>query len=296
MGKTWRVSLKAAGENRPGAGHEPKRFLGQNFLVDGNIVRKSLELGGVAPGDTVVEIGPGLGTLTEALLAAGAEVWAVERDYNLHKHLAATLAATHPRFHLLEGDAVEHPLAGFDPLGAGCPHPAADGSRGEGTPPPCRPFKIVANLPYAIATPWLDGVLSGPLPDRMVLMLQQEAAQRYVAQPGSKTFGAISIFLQAAYAVAPGHKVDGSCFYPQPDIESYLLHLTRLPAPFTFPAATKAVIRACFQQRRKQIGGLLRGKLPDGGAAWLAKLAAAGLSPATRPEQIPVAQWRELTV
>jgi 16S rRNA (adenine1518-N6/adenine1519-N6)-dimethyltransferase len=270
-------------------GHEPKRFLGQNFLVDGNIVRKSLELGAVGPGDTVIEIGPGLGTLTNALLEAGAEVWAVERDWGLHKHLAATLAATNPRLHLMEGDAVEHPLAGFNP--------ALDNSRREGTPPPSiKPFKIVANLPYAIATPWLDGVLSGPLPDRMVLMLQQEAAQRYVAQPGTKNFGAISIFLQAAYAVAPGHKVDGSCFYPQPDIESYLLHLTRLPAPFTFPAAVKSVIRACFQQRRKQIGGLLRHKLPDGGAAWIAKLEAAGLSAATRPEQIPVALWRELAV
>lgn len=258
-------------------GHEPKRFLGQNFLVDGNIVRKSLELGGVAAGDTVVEIGPGLGTLTSALLDAGAEVWAVERDYNLHRHLAATLAAENPRLHLLEGDAVEHPLAALPPER-------------------CAAFKIVANLPYAIATPWLDGVLSGPLPERMVLMLQQEAAQRYVARPGSKTFGAISIFLQAAYAVAPGHKVDGSCFFPQPDIESYLLHLTRLPAPFTFPPATKAVIRACFQQRRKQIGGLLRGKLPAGGAAWLAQLQAAGLGPHSRPEQIPVALWRLLEV
>jgi 16S rRNA (adenine1518-N6/adenine1519-N6)-dimethyltransferase len=258
-------------------GHEPKRFLGQNFLVDGNIVRKSLELAAVAPGDTVVEIGPGLGTLTNALLDAGAEVWAIERDWGLHKHLAATLAATNPRLHLMEGDGVEHPLAGL---------PAERTAS----------FKIVANLPYAIATPWLDGVLTGPLPDRMVLMLQQEAAQRYVAQPGSKNFGAISIFLQAAYAVAPGHKVDGSCFYPQPDIESYLLHLTRLPDPYKFAAPAKALIRACFQQRRKQIGGLLRNKLPDGGAAWLAKLEQAGLGSATRPEQIPVALWRELAV
>jgi 16S rRNA (adenine1518-N6/adenine1519-N6)-dimethyltransferase len=258
-------------------GHEPKRFLGQNFLVDGNIVRKSLELGGVAPGDAVIEIGPGLGTLTSALLEAGAEVWAVERDWGLHKHLAATLAAGNPKLHLMEGDAVEHPLARLPMDRAGA-------------------FKIVANLPYAIATPWLDEVLSGPLPDRLVLMLQQEAAQRYVAQPGSKNFGAISIFLQAAYAVAPGHKVDSSCFYPQPDIESYLLHLERLPAPYTFTPATKAVIRACFQQRRKQIGGLLRHKLPDGGAAWIARLDAAGLSSAARPEQIPVALWRELVV
>lgn len=258
-------------------GHEPKRFLGQNFLVDGNIVRKSLELGGVGAGDAVVEIGPGLGTLTSALLEAGAEVWAVERDWGLHQHLAATLAATNPRLHLMEGDAVEHPLAGLP----------ADRAKS---------FKIVANLPYAIATPWLDGVLSGPLPDRMVLMLQQEAAQRYVAQPGSKAFGAISITLQAAYAVAPGHKVDSSCFFPQPDIESYLLHLVRLPDPFVFTPGVKAVIRACFQQRRKQIGGLLRHKLPDGGAAWIARLEAAGLGAATRPEQIPVALWRELTV
>jgi 16S rRNA (adenine1518-N6/adenine1519-N6)-dimethyltransferase len=269
------LTLKSTRELLAQLGHEPKRFLGQNFLVDGNIVRKSLELGGVTAGDLIVEIGPGLGTLTRALLDAGAEVWAIERDYGLHRHLAATLATTHPHLHLMEGDGVEHPLAG---LPAGRTHS----------------FKIVANLPYAIATPWLDGVLSGPLPDRMVLMLQQEAAQRYVAQPGSKTFGAVSIVLQSAYAVAPGHKVDGSCFYPPPDIESYLLHLTRLPAPFVFSAATKALIRACFQQRRKQIGGLLRHKLPDGGAAWLAHLQAAGLGPHSRPEQIPVALWQRL--
>src|SRR3954468_22333378 len=93
-------------------GHEPKRFLGQNFLVDGNIVRKSLELAGIAAGDIVIEVGPGLGTLTSALLEAGAEVWAVEMDRVLHLHLSETLAPRYPTsFHLLEGDAVEHPLA-----------------------------------------------------------------------------------------------------------------------------------------------------------------------------------------
>jgi 16S rRNA (adenine1518-N6/adenine1519-N6)-dimethyltransferase len=117
----------------------------------------------VTAGDRVVEIGPGLGTLTAALLEAGAEVWAVEKDRTLHAHLAETLALRFPAaLHLKEGDAVEHPLAGL-PAGAG-----AD-------------FKVVADLPYAIATPWLDEVLSGPLPSRMVLMLQQEAAQRYSA-------------------------------------------------------------------------------------------------------------------
>ncbi|HVU24722.1 MAG TPA: 16S rRNA (adenine(1518)-N(6)/adenine(1519)-N(6))-dimethyltransferase RsmA, partial [Opitutus sp.] len=223
-------------------GHEPKRFLGQNFLVDGNIVRKSLELAAVSPGDRVVEIGPGLGTLTSALLEAGAEVWAVEKDRALHAHLAATLAPRFPAtFHLREDDAVELPLAGL------AEKTGADG-------PAQRDFKIVANLPYAIATPWLDAVLSGPLPARLVLMLQEEAAQRYVAPAGTKAFGAISIFLQSAYIVAPGHKVDATCFFPRPEVGSRLLHLVRRDAPFVFPPAVKALIRACFQQRRKQIG------------------------------------------
>lgn len=272
-------------------GHSPKRFLGQNFLVDGNIVRKSLELATVAPGDTVIEIGPGLGTLTAALLEAGAEVWAVEKDQTLHAYLAATLLPRFPdRFHLILGDAVEHPLAGFDPM------------RGEANPPPSAQhrqsptpeFKVVANLPYAIATPWLDGVLTGPLPSTLVLMLQQEAAQRYTAAPGSKSVGAISIFLQSAYQVAPGHKVPAACFHPRPDIESYLLNLVRRPEPFIFSAPTKALIRACFQQRRKQIGSLLRERLPDGGAAWLEHVRAAGLSAQSRPEDIPSAVWQQL--
>jgi 16S rRNA (adenine1518-N6/adenine1519-N6)-dimethyltransferase len=269
-------------------GHQPKRFLGQNFLVDGNIVHKSVELAGVLPGDAVIEVGPGLGTLTNALLAAGAEVWAVEKDRNLHLYLEESVVPTAGgKLHLMEGDAVEHPLAGFDPAKA-----AASGNNPLGR----RSFKVVANLPYAISTPWMDAVLGGPLPERMVLMLQQESAQRYAAKPGGKDFGAISVFLQAAYEVAPGHKVDASCFYPKPEIESYLLHLVRRSSPHVFPAATKAVIRACFQQRRKQIGGLLRNLLPDGGKRWVAELEAAGLSGQARAEAIPVELWLKLQV
>jgi 16S rRNA (adenine1518-N6/adenine1519-N6)-dimethyltransferase len=277
-------------------GHEPKQFLGQNFLVDGNIVRKSLELAGVSAGDVVVEVGPGLGTLTSALLEAGAEVWAVEKDRNLHAHLTETLLKTHPRFHLMEGDAVEHPLAGFHTLERGRPRPLV--SPGEvARPPLASSFKVVANLPYAIATPWLDEVLSGPLPAVLVLMLQQEAAQRYAAQPGTKSFGAISIFLQSAYTLAPGHKVASGCFYPRPDVESYLLNLVRRPEPFIFSPEAKRLIRACFQQRRKQIRALLRDKLPEEkAAAWLDLLTAGGLGPQARPEQIPVALWQKFPV
>ncbi len=273
------LSFSATRDLLASLGHQPKRFLGQNFLVDGNIVRKSLDLAGVAAGDTVVEVGPGLGTLTSALLDAGAEVWAVEKDRTLHAHLEATLqnatadAARAARFHLLEGDAVEHPLAAL---------PAARAAAG---------FKIVANLPYAIATPWLDGVLSGPLPERMVLMLQQEAAQRYAAQPGTKSFGAISVFLQAAFELAPGHKVGPGCFHPRPDVDSYLINLVRRPTPYVFPAAVKAIVRACFQQRRKQIGALLRTHAPAYAAGARELLLTDGLTEQVRPEAIPVGWW-----
>ena len=272
------LSPSATRELLASLGHQPKRFLGQNFLVDGNIVRKSLELAGVKTGDAVVEIGPGLGTLTSALLEAGAEVWAVEKDRQLHAHLEETLVKQYPAaLHLMEGDAVQQPLAGLAPARAGA-------------------FKVVANLPYAISTPWMDEILGGALPERMVLMLQQEAAQRYIAAPGSKLFGSISIFVQSVFAVDRGHKVAAGCFFPQPDIESYLLNLALRPQPFLFDKAVKRLIRACFQQRRKQIGSLLRGKLPDNGAAWLATLPAAGLDSRARPEDIPVAQWQTLTI
>jgi 16S rRNA (adenine1518-N6/adenine1519-N6)-dimethyltransferase len=259
-------------------GHTPRHFLGQNFLVDGNIVRKSVAMAGVRPTDTVIEVGPGLGTLTSALLGAGAQVWAVEKDPALHGHLARDLQPRFPEsFHLLLGDAIEHPLADWP------------GSAGPETE-----FKIVANLPYAIATPWLDSVLEGPLPAQLVLMLQQEAAQRYTAKPGNKTFGAISVFLQAAYAVDPGHKVAPGCFYPRPEVDSCLLNLVRRPSPVVFSRAAKTLIRACFQQRRKQIGALLRGRFNGDPGEWLEQLAASGLSSKSRPESIPIPLWIHL--
>jgi len=255
-------------------GHRPRRQLGQNFLVDGNIVRKSLELAHVAAGDRVVEVGPGLGTLTSALLDAGAEVFAVERDATMVAHLRGTLVSEHPtRLHLLEGDAVESPLAAL-----------AGGSAAGG-------FKVVANLPYAISSPWMEAVLAGPLPERLVLMLQLEAAQRYAAAPGSKSFGAISVFLQAAYRIAPGHRVSRTCFFPVPDVDSTLLNLERLERPYAFSAAGRELIRGIFQQRRKQLAPLVRRAAPEAAVRWLPTLAASGLREDVRAESVPVAAW-----
>jgi 16S rRNA (adenine1518-N6/adenine1519-N6)-dimethyltransferase len=128
----------------------------------------------------------------------------------------------------------------------------------------------------------------------MVLMLQREAAERYAAQPGTRDFGAISIFLQAAYTVAPGHRVSAACFFPRPEVDSSLLHLIRQVHPFAFTPQQKLFIRSCFQQRRKQIGAVVRERLPGRGGPWLEQLAAAGYPSTVRAEAIPVAVWVQL--
>ena len=252
-------------------GQTPRGSLGQNFLIDGNIVEKSVALAEVKPGDVVVEVGPGLGTLTRTLLEAGALVHAVELDLKLHAYLERTLARQYPdRFFLMQGDAVEHPLADL----------------AEGTP-----FKVVANLPYAISSPWMEAIFShNPLPQKMVLMLQSEAADRYMAEPGTKSFGAISIFVQAVFEKRPGHKVSAACFYPRPEVGSQLLHLALKPDARILSADTRAAIRKIFQQRRKQLGALCRGDAPL--EAWLARIGSEmGIDPRTRPEAVPVNAW-----
>ena len=120
-----------------------------------------------------------------------------------------------------------------------------------------------------------------------------EEADRVTVQLNQKSFGAISVFLQAAYDVEPGHKVAAACFFPRPDVESHLLNLARRPAPFVFTAPVKTLIRGCFQQRRKQIGALLRARLPDPAIGWRELLRSHGLSEQSRPEEIPGAWWQE---
>jgi 16S rRNA (adenine1518-N6/adenine1519-N6)-dimethyltransferase len=252
-------------------GHRPRKPLGQNFLVDGNIVRKSLDLAGIVAGDRVVEIGPGLGTLTGALRAAGAHVWAVELDSRLAEHIRREFPEG---VQLLEGDAVDWPRAGL---------PDASATLG---------FKVVANLPYAITSPWMEALLAGPLPTRMVLMMQKEAADRLTAVPGTKQFSAIAIFLQSAFRKAARHTVSRQCFCPVPGVDSVLLSLERLDHVQRFSSETRGAIRRLFGQRRKQVGALVRGDPQL--EAWLESLQALGLSPTLRPEAIPLKAWQAL--
>lgn len=269
------LSLSATRELLDRLGHGPRRWLGQNFLVDPNIVRKSLELGQVAPGDRVVEVGPGLGTLTGALLAAGAEVWAVEKDATLAGHLRSTFGQL-GSFHLEEADAVESPLAGL---------PRAAGG-----------FKVVANLPYAISSPWMERICLGQLPSLMVLMLQREAAERLTAEVGSGHWSALTIQVDLAFERVALHPVPPRCFHPAPKVDSCLLVLRRRPAPARLSAKAREVARGLFTQRRKQVGSSARRLYPDDPlvAAWLANLPRHGLDSKARPQEIPSAAWCEL--
>ncbi|MGE4550131.1 MAG: 16S rRNA (adenine(1518)-N(6)/adenine(1519)-N(6))-dimethyltransferase RsmA [Opitutales bacterium] len=260
-----------------GLGHRPDKRLGQSFLVDGNLVRKSLEMADLPAASKVVEVGPGLGSLTGALLDAGHQVNAVERDSVLVNQLRSSKAEALESGQLVlrEGDAMDFPLAGL-------PESEAE-------------FYIVANLPYAIASPWLDEVLGGArLPARMVLMLQKEAADRYQAEAGTKSFGALTIFLSSAFEVTASHAVSKTCFHPQPEVDSVLLRLDRKEAPCPLPQETRDLIRRLFTRRRKQVGGLARTEKRHIQIAIEAWLSDQNLSPTLRPEQIPPKSWREL--
>jgi 16S rRNA (adenine1518-N6/adenine1519-N6)-dimethyltransferase len=257
-------------------GHAPSRKLGQNFLIDANIVRKSIEMAEVQTDDPIVEIGPGLGMLTRALLETGASVWAVERDPALAGYLKENLLPNHPRLDLIEGDCLKHPCANL---------PEAIAVAG---------FKVVANLPYAVSTPWMDLILSGPLPRRMTLMLQKEAADRYCANHGSKAFGAISIFLQSAYVLRGRHPVSANCFYPVPKIDSVLLCLELREQPVCFSAEACHAIRRIFTQRRKQLGSLCKSDPNPRVHEWFEQMVTSGTKPTVRPEELPIERWQEL--
>ena len=252
-------------------GVRPRKSLGQNFLVDANLVRKSIDMAQLEPGMKVVEIGPGLGTLTRGLLNAGVNVYAVERDPIMVQHLQQDLLPiSEGKLDLLEADAVNSP---------------------NGNLPPDTPFRIVANLPYAITSPWLEAILEGQLPERMVLLVQKEAASRLLAQPGSKSIGAISLFLQAAYEDAGQHPVARTCFHPVPDVDSLLMCLQRRKDAFLFSKEQRNHIREIFTMRRKQLRSLCK-RL--GLETWFTKVLKAGHPEGIRAENVPLDLWQKI--
>ena len=255
----------------------PSKKLGQNFLVDGNIVKKSIVMAKLQPKEVVLEIGPGLGTLTEALLELNQVVHAVEIDSRLFKHLQNKFedSIKSKKFFPILADAVKSPIGSI--------------------PENCSRFKIVANLPYAIASHWMEALLaSGNIPESMTLMLQKEAAERILAQACCKKYNALAIFLKGSFSPGQIHFVPSQCFYPTPAVDSVLLQLNREKCPFLFSKTSRSLIRGIFTQRRKQIGSVAKGRECNERERiqnWLEKM---DLSPTLRPEQIPPDAWQEL--
>jgi 16S rRNA (adenine1518-N6/adenine1519-N6)-dimethyltransferase len=251
-------------------GLNAKKSLGQNFLLDLNLAARIARAGGSLAGVTVVEIGAGPGGLTRALLAQHAErVVAVERDTRAIAALDEIAVHYPGRLQIITGDALELDLR---------PH-LGDGQ-----------VRIVANLPYNIATALLVGWMSvEPWPpwfDRAVLMFQREVAERIVAQPGSKTYGRLSVFVQWRCEARILFDVNRSAFVPPPQVTSAVVLLSPRQTPLVCDRRLlERVTEAAFGQRRK----MLRQSLRSLGGNVGQLLQNAGLDPTARAEEIPVA-------
>ncbi len=256
-------------------GVRPRKMLGQNFLHDANTIRRIVRTAGLAPSDVVLEVGPGLGSLTLGLLEAGHAVTAVEIDPVLASALPGTVAARLPsaRLDVVTGDALR--LTDL---------------------PGQAPTALVANLPYNIAVPVVLHLLEVvPTLSHALVLVQAEVADRLAAPPGSKVYGVPSV-KAAWYATASrAGTVARSVFWPAPNVDSGLVRLVRRPPPET--SATRgevfAVIDAAFSQRRKMLRSALAGWAGSPAAAESA-LRAAGIDPALRGEMVDVVAFARL--
>lgn len=254
-------------------GIRPSRSLGQHFLADPNTARRIVRLAGVTQGDRVLEIGPGIGSLTLALAEAGAEVVAVERDRHVIPVLEEVLGDTE-RVTVVHDDALS---ADYERL--------LGGGR----------WEMVSNLPYNLATPIVVTLLerAGWI-GRLTVMLQREVGHRFVARPRTKAYGAVTVKI-AYYADASLlGTVPPTVFVPRPRVESVLVRLDRRPEPpviVSDPARLFELVRAGFAQRRKMLGRSLR---PVLGRQAGELLAGAGIDPTARAEHLGLEEWAAL--
>jgi len=250
-------------------GRHPRRDLGQNFVADAGTVRRVAALAAVGPGDHVVEIGAGLGSLTLALAETGARVTAVEVDRHLTPVLRDVAAASEG-VSIVEADAMSLDWAAI-----------TDGE----------PCVLVANLPYNVATPLVCDVLDDVAEvERMVVMVQREVAERFAAGPGSRAYGAVSVKIAYWASATITGDVAREVFVPRPNVESSLVRIIRRPPPCpdVDRSVLFALVRSAFGQRRKMLRRSLSGIVHD------ADLALAGIPGSDRPEQVDVDAWCRL--
>ena len=251
------------------------KSLGQNFLHDGNQLRRIVAAAELTPTDRVLEIGPGLGPLTELLLADAGEVFAIEKDHRLVAFLNERFP-DNPKLRLLHGD-------GLDCVRVG----QSDWAE----------WKLVANLPYSVASPILVELASNTHPpERMVATLQLEVARRLMARAGDEDYGILSLLVQLRYEPRGLFKVPPGCFFPPPDVDSACITLVRREREL-LPAALRprfaSLVKLAFSQRRKMMAKLLKQGWPDGPIeAAYGKL---DLSPKIRAEAVSLEQFVHLT-
>jgi 16S rRNA (adenine1518-N6/adenine1519-N6)-dimethyltransferase len=247
----------------------------QNFLADVDVLDGILAEAEPAPGRRVLEIGPGLGILTAALLDAGAAVTAVELDRGLAAFLRERLSEAIDRgaLRLVEGDALDEDLTHLlEP-----------------------PYDVVANLPYHITSPILHALLGQtPRPERLVLMVQREVAERIAAPAGRMSY--LSVFVQYHARVRIAFPVPRSAFEPEPAVESAVIVLEPYPEDDRLPDAAAEdelwrLVQAGFRERRKMIHNVLARQLPVGADRVTRALEAAGVAPDRRPQTLEVGEW-----
>lgn len=261
-------------------GLRPSRALGQHFVADPNTVRRVVRLAGVGPGSAVVEVGPGLGSLTLALADAGAGVVAVEVDAGLAGVVREVVAGR--AVEVVEADALH---VDWERL-LSRPVP--------GTGDDAAAWSLVANLPYNVATPLVVGVLEGaPRVRRLLVMVQREVGERLAASPGSGAYGAVSVKVAYWATASVVGRVPPTVFVPRPRVESALVRIERRDEP-AVPASVVGydrlveVVRAGFAQRRKMLRRALAGVVgPEA-------FAAAGVAPEARAEELDVEAWGRL--
>lgn len=223
----------------------PSKGLGQNFLVDRNVLEKIVALAEIDSSDTCIEVGPGLGTLTRELAARAKRVVAIEKDKKLSPVLAHTLALC-PNVDLCFADALQ--VNWFEVLALYTP-----------------PFKVVANLPYYVTTPLVMAFLESPLYfERLVILVQKEVAERMLATPLKGDYGALSVAVQYHCEVSVGAKIAATAFFPPPKVASSVVVLQRRADPAAFYGLNSQeiffkVVRAAFGQRRKTLRNALLG-------------------------------------
>jgi len=265
-------------------GLRPGRALGQNFLTDANILGIIVEQARLSGSDHVLEVGPGLGVLTERLLASASHVTAVEMDSRLIPHLRGRFADARG-LTLIHGDALKVDLRGLV---------AGEGSSAGPV------TALVSNLPYAAGTRILMEIFGfAAVPERMVVTLQREVAERIVAAPGGKDFGLLAVWAQRRYHARVVKLVAPRCFWPPPAVTSAVVVLERrADAPFDEAVfrVFKALTRHAFAMRRKKVEGILHHLPPplDVGGSAGGMLAAVGAVPGARPENLGPDQWYDL--